>query len=194
MGTLVAHFKTLHQKAKVWKKSLQPDRSHLNNAKKALDLMDWIKEQRRLSHIETVFRNLVKQKISSLIHLVALAARHIDKVNWCVLGDEDSSFFHARASSRLRSSLIKSVDSHGTRFFSHKEKELIFINFYWEILGKNFTSQNLIDLEEVYPDLIDLSPLTFPFTKLEIHKALKQIPRDKSPGPDGFELDFFQFF
>jgi hypothetical protein len=46
MGTLVARLKTLRQKASVWKKSLLPDRSHLNNAKKAIDLMDWIEEQR----------------------------------------------------------------------------------------------------------------------------------------------------
>jgi hypothetical protein len=48
MGTLVAHLKTLRQKASVWKKSLRPDRSHLNNAKKVIDLMEWIEEQRRL--------------------------------------------------------------------------------------------------------------------------------------------------
>jgi hypothetical protein len=77
----------------------------------------------------------VKQKISSLIHLVALAVWQIGKVNWCVLGDEDSSLYHSRASSRLRSNLIKSVDSDGTQFFSHKEKELIFTNFYsWCVL------------------------------------------------------------
>jgi hypothetical protein len=83
---------------------------------KALDLMDWIKEQRWLSYIETIFRNIVKRKISNLIHLVAIAALQIRKVNWCVLGDEDSSFYHARASTRLRSNLIKSVESENSYF------------------------------------------------------------------------------
>jgi hypothetical protein len=92
-GTLVVKIKILRKKAKVWKKSLLPDRSHLNNAKRALDLMDWIEDQRALSHIEKVFRNLLKRKIVDLIHLVAIAARQIGKVAWCVLGDEDSSFF-----------------------------------------------------------------------------------------------------
>jgi hypothetical protein len=116
METLVARLKTLCQKASVWKKSLQPNRSHLKNAKKAINLMDWIEEQRRLSYIETIFRNIVKRKISNLIHLVAIAARQIGKVNWCVLGDEDSSFYHARASTRLRSNLIKAVESENSHF------------------------------------------------------------------------------
>jgi hypothetical protein len=182
MGTLGAKLKILRQKAKCWKKSLQPDRSHLNNSKKALDLMDWIEEPRSLSHIETIFRNIVKRKISSLIHLVAVAARQIGKVNWCVLGDEDTGFYHSRASARLRSNKIKTVESGGTRYFIHKEKERIFTNFYRNILGKNLPSQNLIDLEEVYPNSVDLTPLTSPFSELEIHKAIKEIPPDKSPG------------
>jgi hypothetical protein len=158
IGTLVARIKILRQKAKIWKKSLRPDRSHLNNAKKALDLMDWIEEQRRLSHTETIFRNIVKRKIFSLIHLVAIAARRIGKVNWCILGDKDSSFYHSRASTRLRSNLIKTVESGGSRFFTHKETERIFTNFYQDILGKNFPSQDLIGLGEIYPSTVELSP------------------------------------
>jgi hypothetical protein len=186
--------KPFAKKQKSGKKSLQPDRSHLNNAKKALDLMDWIEEQMSLSHLEAIFRNLVKREISCLIYLVAITARQIGKVNWCILGDEDSNFYHSRASTRLRSNLIKSVESDGTRFFTHKEKERIFTNFYWDILGKNFTSQDLIDVDEVYPNPIDTSPLASPFSKFEILNALKQILRDKSPGPDGFGSAFSKIF
>jgi hypothetical protein len=114
-------------------------------------------------------------------------------IHWCVLGDEDSSFYHSRASARLRSNQIKMVESDGTRFFSHKEKEHIFTNFYQNILGKSFASQNLIDLEEVYLNTVNLSPLISPFSELEVFKA-QQIPHDKSTGPDGFGSAFFQDF
>jgi hypothetical protein len=43
--------------------------------------MDWIEEESSFSQLETCFRNLVKKKISHLIHLVAIAARQIGKVN-----------------------------------------------------------------------------------------------------------------
>jgi hypothetical protein len=36
--------------------------------------------------------------------------------------------------------------------------------------------------------------LSQPFTEEEIHNALKLIPRDKSPGPDGFGSGLFQDF
>jgi hypothetical protein len=103
IGTLVARVKNLRQKAKTWKKSLQPDRSLLNNGKRALDLMDWVEEMQSLSHLENIFRNLIKRKIASLIHIIAMVARQIGKVTWCVLGDEDSHFYHSRSLARLRS-------------------------------------------------------------------------------------------
>jgi hypothetical protein len=106
---------------------------------------------------------------------VAIAARQIGKVNWCVLGDEDSSFYHARASTRLRLNLIKAVESENSHFFTHKE-ECIFTNYYRDILGKHFPSQDLIDLDEIYPVTVELTPLVSPFSEQEILKAPKQIP------------------
>jgi hypothetical protein len=126
--------------------------------------MEWIEEHRALSHMENIFRNLFKRKVSHLIHLVAIAARQIGKVTWCVMGDEDSSFYHSRASARLRANHIKIVESEETHFFTHREKER------------------------------DLSSLSSPFLEQEIHNALKQIPRDKSPGPDGFGSVFIKIF
>jgi hypothetical protein len=41
---------------------------------------------------------------------------------------------------------------------------------------------------------VELTPLVSPFSGQEILKALKQIPRDKSPGPDGFGSAFLQDF
>jgi hypothetical protein len=98
--------------------------------------MDWIEEHRALSHMENIFRNLLKRKVSHLIHLVAIAARQIGKVTWCVMGDEDSSFYHSRASARLRANHIKIVESEETRFFTHREKERDFTKYYRDILEK----------------------------------------------------------
>jgi preprotein translocase subunit Sss1 len=45
MGNLVAKLKFLRQKANIWKKTLKPDRAHLNTTKITLDLIDWIEEK-----------------------------------------------------------------------------------------------------------------------------------------------------
>jgi hypothetical protein len=91
----------------------------------------------------------------------------------------------------------------------HIKRERIFTDFFQNILGKKASTQDLIDLEEVYPNKVDLSFLSQPFSEeeilkalkliprdktLEILKALKLIPRDKSLGPDGFGSGFYQDF
>jgi hypothetical protein len=46
VGSLVSKLKSPRDKAKKWKKSLQPDQAHLNAANQTLDLIDWIEESR----------------------------------------------------------------------------------------------------------------------------------------------------
>jgi hypothetical protein len=100
MGNLVAKLKFLRQKANIWKKTLKPDRAHLNTAKITLDLIDWIEEKWPLTFLEGLFRKILKKKISSLIHLVANAARQVGKLTWCALGDEDTRFYHSQSLSQ----------------------------------------------------------------------------------------------
>jgi hypothetical protein len=128
-----------------------------------------------------VFRTILKKKIAQVIQILAISARQIGKVTWCVLGDEDRRFYHTRASARLRVNTIKVLESDGVRYFAHKEKECILTANKRDIMGKQAVSQPLIDFREVYPDHSVLTPLSKPFSEQEIYKALKQIPRDKSP-------------
>jgi hypothetical protein len=150
-GSLVSKLKTLREKAKKWKKTLQPDRAYLNVTNQTLALIDWIEESRLLSPLDLTFKTILKRKISSLIHLVAVTPRQIGKVTWCILGDEDTIFFHSRASARLKSNKIKVIDHDGIQSFTHKEKERILMDYYRDIIGNSAVAQQLIDLQEVYP-------------------------------------------
>jgi hypothetical protein len=134
-GSLISKLKTLREKMKTWKKSLQP-----------------------------AFRNILERKIS-LIHMVTITAKQIGKVTWCILRDEDSRFYHSRVSARLKCNKIKVVEQDGMRYFSHKEKEHILTDYYCGILGKTAITQYLIDLKEVHPNHSDLSTLTLPFSE-----------------------------
>jgi hypothetical protein len=58
------------EKLRVWKKTLKPDRANLANAKQALNLLDWIEEKRPLTHLENIFKRIVKNKIDYLVHIV----------------------------------------------------------------------------------------------------------------------------
>jgi hypothetical protein len=89
---------------------------------------------------------------------------------------------------------ISIVESDGVRFFTHSYKERILTSFYRDIMGRTAPTQQLIDLQEFYPNRLNLSCLSRPFTIEEIHRALKLIPRDKSPGPDGVGSGFYRDF
>jgi mannosylglycoprotein endo-beta-mannosidase len=61
-------------------------------------------------------------------------------------------------------------------------------------MGATALSSTCIDIQQLYPNMLNLSCLSEPFGEQEIWKAIKDIPRDKSPGPDGFGSGFYQDF
>jgi hypothetical protein len=63
---------------------------------------------------------------------------------------------------------------------------------YRNIMGSLAPTQSLIELGDLYPNPTNLTSLCSPFSEQEIYKALKEIPRDKSPSPDGFGSGFYQ--
>jgi hypothetical protein len=137
---------------------------------------------------------MVKQKIERLIHSIAVAARQRGKVNWCFLGDEDTKFYHARALARLRSNQIKVIQQDGMPYYTQEAKEKIMTDYYKGIMGAEAISTSMFDLQQLYPIMVNLEQLTQPFTEKEIWLAIKDIPKDKSPGPDGFGSGFYQQF
>ena len=51
------------------------------------------------------------------------------------------------------------------------------------------------DLESLYgqkPDASIFENLELPFTEEEVNEVVKELPLDKSPGPDGFNNEFFK--
>jgi hypothetical protein len=67
-------------------------------------------------------------------------------------------------------------------------------DFYRNIMGTAIPSSSVLDFQHLYPNRINLSSLSQPFSEYEILCAIKGIPRDKSPGPDGFGSGFYQDF
>jgi exonuclease III len=191
----IAHnLKQLRSKIGVWRKTLKSDRKFLDANKFVLAFMDWLEEGRPLSQLEFFFRNMVKNKIEGLIHCLDVAARQRGKVSWCVLGDEDTTFYHARASARCRNNQIKMILHEGLPHFSQEAKLKVMTDYYRNIMGSTTPSSSVLDFQLLYPNMVNLSSLSQPFSEQEILHAIKDIPRDKSPGPDGFGSGFYQDF
>jgi hypothetical protein len=50
----------------------------------------------------------------------------------------------------------------------------------------------LFNLDSLLDSGVDLSSLEIPFSNQEIDNIIKNMPTDKSPGPDGFNNEFLK--
>jgi hypothetical protein len=119
----------------------------LDTNKFVLAFFDWLEEGRPLSQLEVFFRSMVRQKIEDLVHIIAVAARQRGKINWCVLGDEDTRFYHARASARCRNNQVKVIFHEGLPHFSQEAKLNIMTDFYRNIMGTAIPSSLVLDFQ-----------------------------------------------
>ena len=117
------------------------------------------------------------------------------RVNWLKVEDKNTRFFHSKASQRRRRNYIKRVfDLLGQWTTQPNQVVNTAINIYQQL----FTTSNPKNLKAVLakiPQLVTIdmnATLTSTFTVDEVERALKQMERLKSPGPDGMPPLFYQ--
>src|SRR4051812_42084595 len=102
-------------------------------------------------------------------------------------GDENTKFFHRMASKRLRNNSISSLQAEdGSVVSDHASKEGLLFTAYKNRLGTRMNTQMNFDLHAIIKRVDGLEVLTAPFTHEEIDDAVKAMPTDRAPGPDGF--------
>ncbi|XP_074301196.1 uncharacterized protein LOC141632554 [Silene latifolia] len=85
------------------------------------------------------------------------------KCDWIKMGDENTSYFHARIKKRRARNSVFQVRDMNNNICSSPES-----------------------IQQAFEDL-----LTAPITSEEVKKAMFDIPGDKAPGPDGYSSQFF---
>lgn len=143
----------------------------------------------------------LKQKLNEILD---------KKTNFLINRLRQEHFMHCNKSGKFlanqiklnkeKSSIPTILNSAGKPTTSHKEINDIFHNFYKDLFSSE-TQPNLdqihfflnnIHLPKVSPNQIP--KLESPITEIELHSALKQMPNNKSPGPDGFPAEFYKHF
>jgi hypothetical protein len=74
----------------------------------------------------------------------------------------------------------------------HEEKTQILWESFKEWLGQSEFSQIYFELETLLTPIDDMDFLVHPFTHEEIDDVVRNLKTDKSPGPNGFNLDFMK--
>jgi hypothetical protein len=193
-GDLAARLKSFRNAAKVWKRTHHFNPKFQNNCSFVIDLLDLFEETRPLSAEELALRVSCRDTLERLILERAAHWKQRGKFRAIVEGDENTRFFHARASQRMRRNSIRSLDVDGAVVVSHEAKAAALHSFYGELLGRASDTVWEFDVEELYANsnAVDGDALVGPFSAHEVESALHSLDCSSAAGPDGFGSSFYR--
>jgi hypothetical protein len=160
-----------------------------------IQYFDAVEEWRNLTDYEFALRLVCLDKIKNLNSIQAQHWRRRAKIKWCVLGDENTSFFHTMATYRFRKNKIQVLYQDQEEFFDDTTKLDIATNYFRNLFKEDRNCIQNIDLQHLYgQNTENLQNLEAPFTWQEIINAIKSAPTGRSPEPDGFTNEFYKFY
>lgn len=149
-------------------------------------------EHRELSTDEAVLRKELKLKCLALASLERTILRLRSRLVFLKDGDANTKLFHLQCSHRTRKKHIPKLETDGTTAYTQSDMAAMMFTFFSGSLGSASPSSTRIDIVALGFEPADLSHLDYPFSEDEIWKTIKDLPKDKSSGPDGFTAEFYQ--
>ena len=113
------------------------------------------------------------------------------KNKWCLEGDENSRLFHRNLNKKKRKAGIKGILKDGTWQTEPNQVKLTFFEHFQERFSRNQEqrwNQDLTNIKQLTEE--HKAYMEGPFTEEEIKNAVWDCGREKSPGPDGFNVEF----
>ena len=124
----------------------------------------------------------------------------ISRLKWIESGDRNTKFYHQFANFRRIHNHIWDIQAEDATILAKQGKIEMAAFSYFKSSYKAQGDLSIIsqmDLIQKYPrmfDEVDGHKLYDPVTLKEIHNTLKGFEHSKSPGPDGWTVDFFLHF
>jgi hypothetical protein len=191
---MVAKIKAFRFAAKVWKSKHRFIPLHDNGCRFIVDLIDFFEESCALSPQEIALRDDARTELAISIHKEAARWKQRGKFRAIKECDENTRFFHAMASSKLRRNHIRAIDVDGVHLVSHEAKSTALHGFYSGLLGLARKPSSSFELDALYTMVtrVDGQPLVARFTDAEIKAVLEGMDRASTPGPDGLGPSFYR--
>jgi hypothetical protein len=159
-----------------------------------IDLFDFFEEHRHLSQDELSLHRAARDRLALAVKQKAAYWKQRGKFKAIREGDENTKFFHARASQRLRRNTIRAITVDGLHVVDHEGKAAALHSFYCDLLGRARPTAWGFNLELLYHGAprVDAASLTAPFDRKEIKDAIWGMDRASAPGPDGLGPSFYR--
>jgi hypothetical protein len=139
-----------------------------------INLLDILEEGRPLTFAENCLRSLAMDALHLAIRERSVYWKTRAKVRFALEGDENTKFFHASATCRLRRNSIPRLVVDGVECNSHPEKASVLKNYYSDLLGTATGCTWHFDLSELYPLALSFHP---PLATLSPLRRLKKLSR-----------------
>nr|XP_051213942.1 uncharacterized protein LOC127331785 [Lolium perenne] len=191
---LAANIKRFRSAAKVWKKEHRFIPRLDNNCPFIISLMDFHEESRVLTGAKVALREEARDHLALSVCRAAAHWKQRGKFRAIKEGDENTRYFHARASQRFRRNQIRELEVDGEVIVDHTAKAGALHSFYSNLLGRARPACWAFDLDRLYhgAKVVDGSALTAPFELKEIKAAIDGMDRTSAPGPDGLGPSFYR--
>jgi hypothetical protein len=155
--------------------------------------MDELEESRPLSSDEQLAKGQLKTELGKVLLMEEINCRQKSRALWLREGDNNTRFFHRIANSNRRFNTIGRLSINGTVTMDQEEIGEGLVNYYSHLFTDEEGRRPLLDgLAFSSIDEADRRCLDRPFTEEEVVGVVKDMSGDKSPGPDGFSMAFFQ--
>jgi hypothetical protein len=173
-------------------------RKLIDKVNSVITLLDNLEEFRTLSLEEWNLRDILKNHVTTLLQNQKSYWKQRGKIKQVKLGDANTRFFHNKATISYRHNYISVlVNGNLAEITDHDGKVDILWKAFIERMGKTNSPNMQFDLQDIYGEGMDSetsAQLEAPFTDKEIDDIIKDLPNNKSPGPDGFNNEFFKSY
>jgi hypothetical protein len=167
-------------------------RLQLAVARELIFKLEQAQDYRALSTEEVQLRSELKFKCLGLASLARIIACQRSRITFLREGDANTNYFHLQACHRGRVNHIAQLADHDTVIVDEIQKAQVVFEHYDSILGNYEDRIHSLDLDLLGIPADTLTGLDHCFSVDEVWSAIRSLPPDKAPGPDGFTGLFYQ--